>query len=93
MARYPTLEDRVLAVTAALSPLPDGYYVEGDEKTGSVLVCCKYPEPEGMGFAITMQDLEDGVLDEVDDRFAELVNAVEAARKGTIDGALSGRQQ
>jgi len=90
---YPTTEDRVNAVTSALSPLPEGYYVEGDDKSGSVLVCCKYPEPQGLGFAITAQHLEDGALDVIDDRFAELVSAVEAARMGTVNGALPGRLQ
>ena len=82
--QYPTLQDRVNAVVAVLSPLPDGYYIEGDEKSGSVLVCSKFPEPDGLGFAITVHDLEDGGLDTVEDRFAELVSAVEGSRRGVV---------
>jgi hypothetical protein len=79
MEPSPELQNYVNQVTAALSPLPDGYYVEGDEPTGSVLVCCKFPEPSGLGFVITAKRLaEGGYLDMIEDRFADLVQAVES---------------
>lgn len=65
-------------VTFALSPLPDGYYIEANEKTGSILVCCKYPEPDGLGFAITKQTIADGLhVQFAEDNFGDLMRQVE----------------
>lgn len=75
----PELQRAVNAVTQELSPLPEGYYVEGDEASGSVLVCCKYPEPDGLGFAISAKSIaEGGYVEKAAEAFADLMKAVEA---------------
>lgn len=76
------LNDAVNDVTQALFPLPDGYFIEPNEDLGTIMVGCKYPEPDGLGFAITKATIKEGRHVAVaENMFPELVQAVERARK------------
>lgn len=87
MALSQSLQDAVNAVTAALHPMPEGYYVEGDEKNGCVLVCSRYPEPDGLGFAITAREIAEGDYTDIAvDSFGDLMKAVDTAMR-TKNGA------
>jgi hypothetical protein len=72
-------------VEAALSPLPEGYSVSAGPHD-SILIGCKYPEPEGLGFAITAITIQDGNhVDAAVESFGALMHAVETGRRS--DGA------
>ena len=79
------LAEAVNEVTVALSPLPADYYIEADEKHCCVLVCCKNPPPEGLGFAVTAQTIQDGRhVDVALEMFPSLVTAVEQAQNDAV---------
>jgi hypothetical protein len=76
------LTDAVNEITQALFPLPEGYSIEPNPDLGTIMVACKYPEPDGLGFAITKQTIADGSHVAVaESMFPELVQAVERARR------------
>ena len=78
-------------VTFALSPLPDGYYIEGDKVTGGILVCCKYPEPEGLGFFISKKVIDEGRhVQAAEGAFPGLMKAVEAQTVPEPKGVANG---
>jgi hypothetical protein len=80
----PKLQRALNEVLAALSPLPEGYTVEGGPN-GSILVGSKYPEPDGLGFAITAQSIADGLhVEEAIANFGQLMRLVETG--GRSDG-------
>jgi hypothetical protein len=75
------LTDAVNEITQALFPLPEGYYIEPNPEIGTIIVACKYPEPDGLGFAITKETIAGGSHVAVaENMFPELVQAVERAR-------------
>lgn len=49
------LQNALNDVRLALAPLPDGYSIEVRDK--GLIVGCKFPEPDGIGFAITERDI------------------------------------
>jgi hypothetical protein len=69
-------------ITAALHPIPEGYFIEGQED-GTVIVGCRFPEPEGLGFAITLLDIVEGRhVQRAVDSFTDLMKAVEGGGNG-----------
>jgi hypothetical protein len=86
----PDLQAALNAITAALHPLPNGYFVEADEPNGAVLVYSKYPEPQGLGFIVTAKKIADGeYVDQVVEVFADLQQQVNAALQAQAMGEAS----
>lgn len=76
-----TLPEVATEIERVLAPLPEGYSVTTDVGSGSVLVCCKYPEPDGLGFAVTAKNIADhDDFEWVSDVFADLIREVDKAR-------------
>lgn len=82
----PELRKAMNEVEAALSPLPEGYRIEASDSGTAIIVACKYPEPDGLGFAITAMTIADGRhVDDAIAHFGLLMHAVETG--GRSDGA------
>lgn len=47
------LEKAFAEVSLALAPMPDGYSVEINSQMTTIMILSKYPEPDGLGFAIS----------------------------------------
>jgi hypothetical protein len=87
----PELQAALNTITAALHPLPDGYFIEADEPSGAVLVYSKYPEPQGLGFAVSAKRVaEGGDFDDIVEVFQDLMQQVNAALQQQAVGEASG---
>ena len=77
-------------VSLALAPLPEGYFVEIKDK--GIVVGCHFPEPDGLGFAITAETIrDDRHINEAVKSFPELVKLVHEAG-GPLDGQETSEQ-
>jgi hypothetical protein len=78
----PAMRKALNEVEAALSPLPEGYTVEPTANGNAIIVACKYPEPEGLGFAITELEIKDGKhVERAVENFGPLMRAVETGNR------------
>jgi hypothetical protein len=83
----PELQAALNAITAALHPLPDGYFVEADEPNGAVLVYSKHPEPQGLGFVVSAKRVaEGGDFDDIVEVFQDLMQHVNVALQQQAQG-------
>lgn len=86
------LQKALLEVEAALSPLPEGYWVKPSEDGNAIIVGCNRPAPDGLGFAITGVTICDGLhVQAAVENFTGLMQMVETG--GRTDGAAINRFQ